>query len=214
MDLDYLELTSPPTTQATATVGPDAHTTRLPRIRLIRDHRCSVAFPDGTEGTCLYERLGPAYHRFDYRYADGSHLPRQYWTHPLLNDYETIEEATRARAEDAFMEGIEVERKDYFARASEPTSGARKTDPTKFQMSAKRAKELGGKYALCTHVGRRLVPVSVIVDTFAHAKRIWMDCQQPEFLICACNRLDRCWELLKLNPLKAVGHPTREAQNV
>jgi hypothetical protein len=191
--VDELTL-SAPSTSATETLS-------RPRARLVKTHEFSVAYPDGTTGSCSYERLGPAYHRFDFRYFDGKRLPRQYWTLPLMNCQETIEEAGRARAEDAFKEAIEVERKDYFARATEPTDGSRKANPKKFRLSAKQAKEMGGKYALCIFVGSTLLPVTRRFDTLQEANARWIEKGNPALFVACCNRLDRCWGIPRYSPL-------------
>jgi hypothetical protein len=177
---------------------------------ILKTHSFPVPFPDGTEGTCSYERLGPAYHRFDYRYADGAAMPRQYHTRPLP----TIDDVVQVGLEFSirvFQEAMEVERRDYFARISPPTDGSRVPNPNKFRMEAGRAKEIGGKYALCLPFpsGKRYVRASDPVRTFEEAEELWRTRRDDRFVIACCNRMDRCWELLKYNPLKKEGHPVR-----
>jgi hypothetical protein len=129
-----------------------------------------VSFPDGTDGTCRYERLGPACHRFEYRYGDGAAMPWQHLTRPLENNGYAIEQQAQALAAACFTQATEAERRDYFARASEPTSGSRKADPSRYQFSAKRARAVGGRYALCCRVGERLIPVS----PWPNGSRTWL----------------------------------------
>jgi hypothetical protein len=180
--------------------------------RLIKCHRFPVSFPDGTEGSCTYERLGPACHRFDYDYADGAALPRQYLTRPFTNVPTEIEKRGQELALDCFLEAIEVERRDYFKRITPPTSGARVPRPERFQMTAKRAKEHAGRYAVCTPVGRKLVPVSTLYDSLPTANHAWKALGMRAWVVACCNRMDRCWEQVKYNPLHAEGHP-RPARN-
>ncbi len=40
--------------------------------KLVKTLEGTCTFPDGTDGTWAYERLGPACHRYDYRYGDGA----------------------------------------------------------------------------------------------------------------------------------------------
>ncbi len=182
------------------------------RGRLLKTHACSVSFPDGTDGTATYERLGPAYHRFDFRYGDGSAMPRQHLTRPLGNRPADIEAKARELAGVCFREAIEVERRDYFARATEPADGSRKKDPSKYRMPAGRAKEIGGKYALCLPFpsGRRYVRLSPALDCFEEAAALWRQRRDGRCVVACANRLDRCWELPKYNPLLTEGHPRRE----
>jgi hypothetical protein len=168
---------------------------------LLKSHECIVTFPDGTSGTCHYERLGPAYHRFDYRYGDGASLPRQWWTKPLLNTTASLEEAAQARGEAAFLEGIENERRDRFARVSEPTDGSRKKRPELYRMDAKTAKAQGGKYALCQPLGDHLIAASRLFDKIGEANEAWGQAGNHALVVACCNRLDRCWEVPKYNPL-------------
>jgi hypothetical protein len=178
--------------------------------RLIKTHRFKVSFPDGTEGECSYERLGPAYHRFDYCYFDGAALPRQYVTRPIINTTEEIEKKGRELALDCFTEAIHVEQKDYFKRISPPTSGTRVPRKERFSMTAKKAKEFSGKYAICVHVGKKLVPISsALYDSQATANHAWKALGQTQWVVACLNRMDRCWETCKYNPLHAEGHPRK-----
>jgi hypothetical protein len=49
----------------------------------IKAHRFAVTYPDGTQGECRYERLGPAWHRFRFFDRDHQELPRQYLSERL-----------------------------------------------------------------------------------------------------------------------------------
>lgn len=177
--------------------------------RLLKEHACTVALPDGTEGACRYERLGPACHRFDYRYGDGSFLSRQYVTKPLGNAaIADVEAKARELAAAAFDEAMEHERKDYFARVTEPTDGSRKKNPSLYCLDAEKAKEHGGKYALCMPLGNgRLLRVSSVVTTFSEIAVKWRNRTNAAFVVGCCNRLDRRWEMPRLNPLHTEGHP-------
>jgi hypothetical protein len=168
---------------------------------LVKQHECAVTFPDGSRGTCCYERLGPAYHRFDYRYGDGAPLPRQWWTKPLSNTIASIEAAAQARADAAFTAAIESERRDRFARVSEPTDGSRKKRPELYRMDAKTAKAQGGKYALCQPLGNHLLATSRLFDKIGEANDAWKQAGNPALVVACCNRLDRRWEVPKYNPL-------------
>jgi hypothetical protein len=171
---------------------------------ILKEHRFPVTLPDGTEAQCRYERLGSQYHRFEYIYQDGSALPRQNVFTRLANDSRSIEEKGRELASACFREAIEWERKDYFARASEPSDGSRKKRPEKYRMKAKTAKELGGCYAVCLRTPTSLFPVSSAFSTLEKANAAWKERALPNTVVACCNRLDRCWELPKFNPLYAA----------
>lgn len=128
------------------------------RGRLLKEHACPVPYPDGKEGQCSYERKGPAFHRFEFRFEGAALSERLWWTWPLENTREAIEAKAREMAPEAYGAVITRERKEYFMRASE--SAARLARPELFRMSAARAKEFSGKYALCRQVSRTLLAVS------------------------------------------------------
>ena len=182
------------------------------RGKLIKEHGFPVAYPDGQEGTCSYERMGPACHRFRYRDTDGYTLPHQYSLRPLPNTLEAIEAKGKELASVCFAEAIERERKEYFMRASEPSDGSRHKRPEMYQMRAERAKEQAGKYALCREVGERLLPVSKLFERMEEANQAWIDSPEKELYVACCNRLDRCWEVPRYTPLLAMGHPIRTLQ--
>jgi hypothetical protein len=177
------------------------------RSRLLKHHSGNVTFPDTTEGTFSYERLAPDWHRFYFRYSDGTKMPRQYLTEPLTNDPRSIERKAQELAEKAYRDAIEQERREYFCRASE--SAGRKRKRIGFQFRADRAKEIAGKYALCVRVGPRLIPISSVLfqDIFA-AHEAWKE--QKHLVIGCANRLDRRWEEPRYNPAHADGHPRKE----
>lgn len=178
-----------------------AATWSRPRTRLLKTHECGVTYPDGGDGRCTYERLGPRWHLFCFRYADGTPFPRQYWAHELMNCVETIEQAAQAQADSAFAEAIEKERLSYFARATEPSDGSRKKDPKKYRLPAGKAKKQGGMYALCLNVGSGLFPLSRTFKTLKEANAAWAETGDPKLFVACCNRLDRCWEIPRFNPL-------------
>jgi hypothetical protein len=173
--------------------------------KLLKVHTCSVCFPDGTSGLAAYERLGPAYHRFGYRYHDNAVLPHLYHLKPLENTPAAIEAKARELAATSFQEAIRKERQDRFCRVSEPTDGSRKKDPGKYQMTAKAAKEQGGKYAVCQKIGSRLLPASSLFDTIEEANDAWKRLGEDKYVVGCCNRLDRCWETPKYNPMPVEG---------
>ena len=198
---------------AFALEAPPASTAAMPtqvsrRGKLLRQHRFTVHYPDGTEGTCAYERFGPAYHLFCYQYGDGSPLPRQYHTRPLGNTPGEIEAKGRELAVTAFCEAVERERRDRFARVTPPTDGSRKPDPALFRLSPADAKRHGGRYSLCLPMpSGRLVRSSATFLTLAEANRAWEEVGDRRLVVACCNRLDRCWQAPRYNPLYAKGAP-------
>ncbi len=176
------------------------------RSRLLKSHECAVSFPDGREGMCSYTRGGPAWHifRFTYRdYIGSTSLPVKYSLERIENSPAAIEARAKALATAAFADAIDRERRDYFCRVTENSS--RKAQPEKFQMSARRAKHIAGKYALCLSVGGKLLAVSLLFDSLEAANTAWKE-RREEFgdkrLMVGCgNRLDRCWELPRFSPL-------------
>ncbi len=175
--------------------------------RLLKEHSCAVTYPDKREGQCRYERLGPGYHRFDFTHEDGTRLSREWWSRPLPNTKEAIEHAAEELAPRAFATASERERREYFCRASE--SHARTKQPDRFQMSAERAKHLAGKYALCQPLDDALVPVSASFVSLEAANEAWQEKSDRRLVstpavsvvVACCNRLDRCWERPRFNPL-------------
>ena len=178
--------------------------TRSPK-GLLNRHSCVVTFPDKTSGTCLYTRVGPAWHTFQYERtgSDGQihRLPAVYENKRIANTVAAIEEIARRLASDAFWSGVLRERKEYFQRASDGMG--RKAKPERFQMKAARAKELSGKYALCRKVGKSRIPVNDYYTDLKEAVSAWEERQDKTLVIACCNRLDRCWEEPQFNPLHA-----------
>gem|GEM_PF-6809294 len=168
--------------------------------RLLKEHCFQVTLPDGTEAQCRYERLGSQYHRFEYTYEDGSTLPRQNIFERLANERSVIEAKGQELAEQCFRDAIEYERRDYFARASEPSDGSRKKRPECYRMKAKTAKELGGYYCVCQVYGASLLPRSVAYSSLEQANAAWKEMNKPDTVVACCNRLDRLWEVPKYNP--------------
>jgi hypothetical protein len=179
------------------------------RGTLLKQHRFAVTFPDGTEGACAYERFGPAYHLFCHAYGDGTPLPRQYHARPLGNRPEDVEAKGRELATAAFCEAVERERRDRFARVTPPTDGSRKPDPALFRLSPADAKRHGGRYALCLPMpaSGRLVRSSRTFATLSEANFAWEEVGDRRLVVACCNRLDRCWQAPKYNPLYAKGAP-------
>ena len=161
---------------------------------LFKEHRFTVTLPDGTESPCRYDRLGSQYHRFSYAYQDGSALPRQNVFERLANDVKSIEDKGQELASACFRDAIEQERREYFARASEPSDGSRKRCPEKYRMNVKTAKKLGGYYALCHRTQKGLLPFGVAYATLERANAALMETDRLNVVVACCNRLDRCWE--------------------
>jgi hypothetical protein len=198
---------------------------RSGRSRLLKEHACTVSYPDGQGGVCRYERRGPAAHLFEFSYftyteynhGDGddsgkgessnsnhsSHsrfLSRQWLLRPLGNTPADIDQAACELAPVAFAEAVERERREYFGRASPSPTRSRK-QPDRFQMSAARAKEIGGHYALCLPVGSWLIPLSEPFAKIEEANTAWRKEEDKRLVVGCVNRLDRCWERPRLNPL-------------
>ncbi len=166
-------------------------------------HEFTVTFPDLTSGTCRYERLAPKWHRFHFTYGDGTRLPYVLWDKGLAGDLTSLEEKGQELAVRCFAEAVERERKEYFCRASEPSDGSRERRPEVSRMKADAAKAIAGKYALCTRIGDNLMTQSALYPTLERANDAWRELGNPRLLVACGNRLDRCWELPKFNPLYA-----------
>ena len=163
---------------------------------LFKEHCFTVTLPDGTESPCRYDRLGSQYHRFSYAYHDGTPLPRQNVFERLANDVKTIEGKGQELAPACFRDAIERERREYFARASEPSDGSRKRCPERYRMNAKTAKMLGGYYALCHQTQRGLMPFGMAYATLERANAALLETDRLNVVVACCNRLDRCWRRL------------------
>jgi len=180
------------------------------RGRLLKSHSCPVSFPDGQTGTCAYTRGGPAWHlfRFTHQGTGGeiSSLPVLHMTERVGNDPGSIEEAAKRLASLAYTAAIRRERTDYFQRASE--GRGRKRRPECCQMKADRARVLAGRYALCRAMGaQRLVPVSTTFESLDAVNEAWREQGDRNLVVACCNRLDRCWEMPRYNPLYATFDP-------
>jgi len=132
-------------------------------------------------------------------------------TERVSNDLASIEEAAKRLASLAYTAAIRRERTDYFQRTSE--GGGRKRRPERCQMKTERAKQLAGKYALCRPLGdrggtgERLVPVSATFESLDAVNEAWREKGDRNLVVACCNRLDRCWELPRYNPLYAAFDP-------
>jgi hypothetical protein len=176
-------------------------------LPLRKEHDCTVTYPDSTTGTCHYARGGPKWHLFRFRHSalkgttDDVLLPVQYVTETLGNTPAAIEEKAKALAETAFAAAIRWEWDHHFRRATPP--GGSVVAPAAFQMSAKRAKEIAGQYALCTRLGKRLLCVKGLFPTLETANTAWRTGQDYSLVVaCAC-RWSRRWEMPRFNPLNA-----------
>ena len=172
----------------------------------VKAHCTIVRYPDGREGECRYERGGAQWHMFHCGY-DNQPLPRQIWMQALRNDVASIESKAQEMAEAAYREAIVRERQDYFARASEPSDGSRKRNPALYRLSAGRAKEWAGKYALCQTIGQTLSSSGPVFETLDGANAAWQKQSDTALVVGCCNRLDRCWQLPRFNPLYAAFDP-------
>jgi len=182
------------------------------RSRLIKSHSCPVCFPDGKTGTCAYTRGGPAWHIFRFTHGMGNGmngvgttLPAQHLSERLGNDRASIEAAAKRLAGAAYRDAVQRERKEYFQRASE--GGGRKRRPECCQMKADRARALAGRYAVCQRVGNRLLPIGGTHERLEDANAEWRERQDRNLVVACCNRLDRCWEVPRYNPLYAEFDP-------
>ena len=182
------------------------------RGRLLKSHSCPVSFPDGQTGTCAYTRGGPAWHLFRFTHGTGNAatlLPVLHMTERVGNDPGSIEEAAKRLASVAYTAAVRRERTEYFQRASE--GGGRKRRPERCQMKMERAKQLAGKYALCralgTTAGGKLLPVSGTFESLDAVNEAWREKGDRNLVVACCNRLDRCWEMPRYNPLYAAFDP-------
>lgn len=175
---------------------------------LLKTHCCEVRYPDGKTGDCRYERLGPRWHLFHFSYEEaGVPLPQQAWAYPLDNTPAYIEAKARELAASAYQAAIVHERQEYFQRASEPSNGSRKKNPALYRLTAGKAKEWAGKYALCQRSGTTLLATGWIYDTLDEANAAWKEKHDTSFVVGCCCRLNRAWELPRFNPLYALFDP-------
>lgn len=205
-------------------LAPEGTPISLPTVRAPTDRsaplpslRFAVVYPDGQSGDCGYERRGSRWHVFQYRYSDGSAMPRQVWMQRLPNDGAVIEAKGRELAHACYREAILKERETYFRRASEPKDGSRKTNARLYSLSAKGAKAMAGKYAVCTRLGASLVAVGRAWDSLEEANAEWRQYREAAngsraLVVGCCNRLDRCWQVPKFNPLYAEWDPRPDFQ--
>ena len=167
-------------------------------------HEFTVTFPDHTTGTCRYERLAPKWHRFHFDYEDGTRLPSVMWEKGLANDLSSLEAKGQELAARCFAEAVLRERKEYFCRASEPSDGTRKRRPEVFRMKAEMAKAKAGIYVLCYPRNGVLSSFGAHFSTLEEANHSWrQQTDRHRMVVACCNRLDRCWECPKFNPLYA-----------
>ena len=133
------------------------------------------------------------------QFLTGTPLPTQRFGERMSNTPEAIETKAREIAPSAFADAIRHEQQDRFRRATPPHG--KKPDAAAFQFSAKRAKEIGGKYTLCYRLGATLLPNGPLFDSLAEANAAWeAQGDQQLRVACAC-RWTRRWELPRFNPL-------------
>jgi hypothetical protein len=170
-----------------------------------------VTFPDGKSGTCRYERGGPRWHAFHFTYEDGASLPRQTVTERLANDSATLERKGQELAASCYREAIRVEQERYFRRATAPSDGSRKKHPERYRMTAARAREIAGKYALCARSRNVLLAVGALYDDIEQANAAWRQKGDTRLVVACCSRLDRCFALPRYNTLYAECDPRPES---
>lgn len=190
---------------------PPEHTTPATRARkpLLKALDCTVEYLDGEGGQCHYDRLGPAYHSFTFTRGEEKRPLSHLWSiERIANVPEAIATKCQDLAQAAFWRAVEQERKDWFARATLKADSSRTVDPRSFRMNTFRARSLGGKYSLCVPVGTALVPASPTYDTLREACNAWEN-NHRHLVVGCCSRLDRNWQLPRLNPLVKQGHPRR-----
>lgn len=175
--------------------------------RLMKEYTFAVTYPDGIEGSCRYERGGPTWHLFHFLYRDGAPLPRQTVTSRLSNDSGSIEAKGNALVAACYAEAITRERETYFQRATEPSDGSRKKRPDRYGMKANKAKELAGLYAVCRVTRERLWVEGTMYRELEKANAQWRERGDTRLVVACCNRLDRCWEVMRFNPLYAECDP-------
>jgi hypothetical protein len=144
---------------------------------------------------------------FYFTYEDGDSMPRQTCTERLGNDAGSIERKGAELAACCYQEAIRIERERYFRRATEPSDGSRRKRPERYRMTAARAREIAGKYALCVRSRNVLLVVGGLYDDIEEANRAWREKGDRRLVVACCNRLDRCFELPRYNTLYAECDP-------
>lgn len=191
---------------------PSSEFTTAPAIRpgtSRRNHVFPVTFPDNAVGACWYERLGPSWHVFHYTYRDGTALPHQYSSGSPAGDAE-VESLGQSLATQCYRDACRKEQRDYFSRATLSPDGNREIRPERYRIPPARLKKLAGKYAVCLRLGKSLaslIPKSGVFETLDEANARWREENNTDLVVACCNRLDRCWEIPRFNPLYAVFDP-------
>lgn len=182
---------------------PASGSTETPRGPRLTTHTFAVTFVDRQRGSCRYERCGARYHRYHYTYVDGVRMPVQRHFERLAGYLPDIEIKGQELAGACYREAIVEERKDYFQRASEPSDKSRKRRPEKFALKPAQAKEWAGRYAVGRFLNGLFSVESVLYDALDKANGEWRKRSDSRLVVACCNRLDRCWEVPKFNPLYA-----------
>ena len=183
------------------------------RSSLLKEHDCAVLFPDGTTGTCHYVRGAPAWHIFRFRHPGRGEnstrpmhrrdLPVQHINVGLENTPTTIALKAQELAGVAYDAAIRQEAREYFRRVTKPAGYEDYDWCAPSIISCKRAKEIGGKFAVCIRIGNKLIPAGdTFFNTIEEANAAWRksEARQERFVACAC-RWGRRWELPRFNPL-------------
>ena len=180
------------------------------RGKPLREFTGSVTYPDGTCGTCHYQRQGPRWHILTFRYRWNDHealLARLYHNKPLEQNVVAIEQLIQEKAADAYQQAMRHELKDRFLRATPPRG---QTAGPPWPMSARRARELAGRYAVCYRLPvtpPRLLALHGPFETIEEANGVWRDKGDMKCVVaCACRWSRRC-ELPHYNPLYAQHDP-------
>jgi hypothetical protein len=138
----------------------------------------------------------------------GTALPVQHLAERIGNDRASIEAAAKAPRRGGLYGAIRASAR---STSSAPARAAgRKRRPERCQMKADRAKQLAGRYAVCRRVGDRLLPVAGTHERLEDANAQWRQRRDYNLVVACCNRLDRCWEVPRFNPLYAEFDPWLE----
>jgi hypothetical protein len=171
---------------------------------LIKSLSGCVRYPDGEQGGFDYCRLGPACHRFDYRWKDGTTMPRQFVTRPLPEATAAgIAKTAQDLAFKAFWEAVGRERRERFARVSLAPGESTALLKFRWRLCACEARTNGGRYAICLRIGSHWVRLSTVYDTIEEAADRWRDRVNDGAVICCLHRRNRRWERPKFDPLRA-----------
>ena len=183
---------------AATTAG--ASVTKKSKTGLIEEAFVTVCYPDATPGRVhMLRSAGGAYWAEWYHGPKEKRLCRQSMQVKDPKSLVSLCETAQEYAPHSYRLGMELEKKEYFLRASETPSSPRKKRPELYQITPAQSKELAGKYAICTYSGLR---IHGPYDTIEKANEVWLALSDgSRMAVMCCNRLDRCWQCPTLNPL-------------